>query len=271
MQKMRMLSLLGLLLASVASARVMAPPPMAVRIATADAVFVGKVTTLGDKMVPAQLEAGDDRMMQLANVEVSQDLLGKVGKKVQVGYFPPEGRRPGVVLEPKEETLFILRKHPKLPNTYVAEMYFSTVSSKDNPEFKTQVEEAKAATKTLANPLATLKSKDAEERYLAAALLLTRYRTPRPGAKLEPVPAAEGKLILEALAEADWNNRNPKFAMVPPLSLFVQLGATEKDGWTRPTNFAEFGPKAKEWLKANAGTFKLMRYASPKPGLSEEP
>ena len=268
----RFLSLLTLLVVvAIGSARVMAPPPIAVRLATADAVFVGKVTGFGDKMVPADLEKGDEREMQVATVEVSQDLLGKVGKKVQVGFFPPMGRRPGLQLEPKDEALFLVRKHPKLKNTYVAEMFYSAVRDKDNPEFKTQVDEAKAAVKLIANPMAGLKSKDADERYLTAALLITRYRTPKADSKLEAVPAAESKLILETLAEVDWQPRNPKFFSLPAIGLFGRLGVTEKDGWTPPKNFAEVPAEAKKWLKANAGKFKMQRYASPKMGPSEEP
>jgi hypothetical protein len=260
-----------LVVLAVASARVAAPPPIAVRLATAEAVFVGKVTGFGDKMVPADLEKGDDRQMQVATVEVSQDLLGKVGRKVQVGFFPPMGRRPGLQLEPKDEALFLVRKHPKLKNTYVAEMFYSAVREKDNPEFKTQVDEAKAAVKLIANPLVGLKSKDADERYLTAALLITRYRTETPGSKLEPVPAAESKLLLETLAEVDWQPRNPKFFSLPAIGLFGRLGATDKDGWTAPKNFADYVPEAKKWLKANAEKFKMQRYAAPKMGVSEEP
>ena len=272
MFQQRLLPLLLLIsFVGISSARVAAPPPLALRIASADVVFVGKVTGFGDKMVPADLEKGDDRQMQIANVEVSQTLLGQVGKKVQVGFFPAMGRRPGLQLEPNDEALFLVRQHPKRKNTYVAEMYYSAVREKDNPQFKAQIEEAKSAAKLLANPLMGLKSKDADERYLTAAVLITRYRRATPEAKLETVPAVESKLILEALAEADWQGRNPKFFLVPPRGLFGQLGITEKDGWIPPMNFAEYDIQAKKWLKANAEKFKLQRYVTPKTGPSEEP
>ncbi|MFQ3652037.1 MAG: hypothetical protein SNJ75_17070 [Gemmataceae bacterium] len=270
--RFRLLSLLTLLsLVAVASARIAAPPPIAVRVASADVVFVGKVTGFGDKMVPADLEMGDDRQMQLATVEVNDQLLGKVEKKVQVGFFPAMGRRPGLQLEPNDTALFLVRQHPKLKNIYVAEMFYSAVREKENPTFKTQVEEAKSATKLLANPLKGLNSKDADERYLTAALLITRYRRATPGAKLEPVPPAESKLILETLAEADWQPRNPKFYSLPATSLFGQLGVTEKDGWTPPTDFNQYATEAKKWLKANAAKFKMQRYAPAKTSISEEP
>jgi hypothetical protein len=263
----RFAALVILVAACAVHARVAAPPPIAMSVATADAVFVGQVTGFGDKMVPGDLEKGDSRMMQLAEVTVSDDLMGKVGKKVTVGFFPSGGRRPGVQLEPKDKALFLVRKHPTRKNTYVAEMYYSAPREKGNPQFATQVAEAKAAAKAISAPLDGLKSKDGAERYRTAALLLLRYRTPPPGEapKTEKVPAEESKLLLMALAEADWNpgRGDPFGGRVPPQSVFFRLGLQPADGWTPPKELAKVPEAARKWLTDNAGKYQVVRYVRP--------
>ena len=61
----------------------------------------------------------------------------------------------------------------------------------------------------VADPMASLKSKDANERVLTAGMLIYRYRdcrkNPNGKAKEEPIDAAQSKLILTAIAEGDWN------------------------------------------------------------------
>ncbi len=262
-----------IVVASPALARRIAPPPIAVRVAQADATFVGKVTGFGPKMIPAGLEKGDEREMQVAEVVVSAALLGGVPKNVEVGFFPGGGRIPGTTLAKDSEAIFFVRKHPTRKNTYVAEMYFSASSEKDNPEFKTQVAEAKKAAAALADPMKALKSKDAAERQLAASLLVTRYKTPASGAepKTEAVPAAESKLILEALADADWDAAPPGGYQLAARGIFARLGATAADGWTAPKDFTKFAEEARKWLKDNAGKFKMTRYARPEMGKPIEP
>lgn len=250
-----------LLVTNAVTARVMAPPPMALRVAASDGVFVGTVTSIGDKLVAAELAPGDDRMMQIAEVTVSESLLGSGSNKVKVGFFAPAGRRPGLTLTPKDVALFTLVKHPTKKEVYVAEMYYSVLRKADDEDFKKQIELAKSAVKMIANPLEGLKSKEVDVRFNTAALLITRYRTQRPGAKEQSVPLAESKLILEALAAADWSGRSSS-PHLSPLALFGQLGLTEKDGWTPPGDFNQFGPLASKWLKTNAATFKLKRWST---------
>jgi hypothetical protein len=96
-----------------------------------------------------------------------------------------------------------------------------------------------------------------------AALLITQYRTYQRGVhnkerKTEPIDAAQSKLILEALAGADWKKSVSDF-QVTPQRLFNQLGATPQDGW-KPQAFndaKDFETAAKTWLKEHAATFRI--------------
>src|SRR5262245_37474408 len=103
--------LVALLAVDHARARMIAPPPVILRVPSADVVVVGKVTGYGPKMVKSELFKGDDREMQIAIVKVGDTLLGKAAKEIKVGFFPPRqgggrpGRDLGVQLKQDEESL----------------------------------------------------------------------------------------------------------------------------------------------------------------------
>src|SRR5207302_1891396 len=89
----------------------------------------------------------------------------------------------------------------------VMQAYFDVVD-KQAPTFDKDLEAAKKYAKMLADPDKSLKSKDTEERLTAAAMLISKYRSPQPSAtppKEEPIDADRSKLILNALADADWS------------------------------------------------------------------
>lgn len=262
----------ALVLATVMPARALmiAPSPISQRVAAADAVLVGKVTAFADKLVKAEEFKDDTREMQIATVKVEDSLLGKKVKEIKVGFFPPPmGGRPigrpfvrgGVQLTVGQEGMLFLTKHPTKKDVYVVRNYFDVVTKKDNPNFATELTEAKKYAKLLAKPMEGLESKDGNERFLTAAMLITRYKTaPVGGGKTEAVPAKETKLILNALAESDWKAPNPALRFMNGQSVFYQLRLTAKDGWTQPKDFRTFETEAKKWLKDNAEKYKMERY-----------
>jgi hypothetical protein len=263
---------LGLLAVPAQAKRIAAPPPIALRAAQADAVFVARISEIDAKPKAGLVDAADGREMHLAKAVVSGDLLGHVGKNIEVAFQPGGSRFGGAPLAKGDEVLFFARKHPDRKNTYVADMFEAYVSSRDNASFKAQVTEAKEAAALLANPMKALKSKDAAERGLAAFLLVTRYKTPVAGSmKTEAVPAEESKLILEALADGDWKGGGRGGYQMNPQNAFHMLGATAGDGWTPPRDFTKFQDEAKKWLKESAGKFKMTRYARPEMGKPVEP
>src|SRR5207249_1916717 len=128
------------------------------------------------------------------------------------------------------------------------------VLDKSAPNYDTQVKELKQYAKIATDPVPALKSKDADERFKAAALLIYRYRTYRGVGKTEEVSAEESKLILEALAGGTWNAPARADGQVYALTLFLMLGATPEDGWTQPADFREVPDAAKAWLRTHANS-----------------
>lgn len=276
--------------AAPARAMMIAPAPIAQRVATADCVVVGKVTRIEDKMVPARQFAGDKREYQIAVVKVEQDILGVKGlTHIRVGFFPPPPAAPAPVAGPgrvrpfivrrrypqftlakDQEALLFLTKAPR-ESFYVGNMYYNIINKKGNANFTKEVAEAKRYAKMLAEPMAGLESKNKEERFLTAALVLTRYRTPRafvPGKvpTTEPIDAKESKLILLALADADWGPPRPGLWSMNPQTMFFRLGLKPgEEGWTQPRDFRQVPEAAKKWLKEHADTYRIQKFAEPKP------
>jgi hypothetical protein len=277
--------LLGLSLAALACLAVVAsqvnamriaPPAVPVRVATADVVVVGKVTGFGPKLVDADMFKGDKRQMQIATVKVDETLLGKGVKEIKVGFFPPPAVRPGppfiirkgggnVQLTVGQEAALFLQKHPT-KDVYTVSQYFDVINKKGNPGFAAELTEIKKYVKLLADPKKGLESKNAEDRFTTAAMLVARYRRPRGNNKTEDVPAEESKQILLALADADWAPKaGPRFGFgLNPQMSFFQLGLQPKDGWTQPKDFRTFPEEARKWLKANAGKYRIQRYVGTK-------
>src|SRR5262249_28609647 len=127
------------------------------------------------------------------------------------------------------------------------------------------------------DPRAGLKAKAAEDRLLAAGLLILHYRYYRPGKygpQIEPIPADESKLILNILADADWPTKvapdsSFPFEMTPGM-LFSQLDVTFEDGWTSPDGGNDvLYPAARQWVKAHANTFRIQRFVPVAAGKSD--
>jgi hypothetical protein len=260
---------------ALAEARVAAPPPLLQRVAIADCVLVGRVTAIEDKDVEAAEPGGGKTMLRVARVEVLQGLHEAKGlKSIRVGFPPPppggEGR-PGrggygpPNLGSGKEYLLLLSRHAAEP-TYRVMQAFDAVEKIDSAAFDGETKTVRRATQVLSGPKEALQAKNADDRLLAAALLIWRYRTGRPGAvKTEPIDAEESKLILKALREADWKKFLPELR-TSALVLFQQLGLTAKDGWTPPKvvkNYQEeFTAAAQDWLKRNAPTYRIQRFVA---------
>jgi len=258
-----------------AHARMMAPPPTAQRLAVADCVVVGSVVGIEDKDVEAAAAPGQPKVnYRIALVKVSEGLLGaKDLKTVRVGFVPPPPaggvRPPGyppIELTNGQQGLFLLTKHPE-QSFYVTAGYFDFIA-KEGGDFDKQVALVKRCVKLLEEPLTGLQAKSADDRFYTAALLLTRYRAPRLGVanpKTEAVDAKESKLILAALEEADWSKFNQELRL-NPMTLFLQLGVTEKDGWKQPQNLQDLNTVAKTWLRDHGATYRIQRFVTPQAG-----
>jgi hypothetical protein len=252
------------------------PAPIPQRVALSEVVVVGKVTGFADKTVAVPKAPGEAATVeyQVAIVRVDDPILGAKGvKEVKVGFVPPAAREdgppdtprrgPGGGLAVDQEALFFLIPHPDGP--FYIPVGFYDVIDKSDRAFEKSVEEAKRCAKLLADPKAGLTAKSAEDRFLTAALLVARCRAQRigvPVARTEAIDAEESKLVLQTLADADWDLqvRSAASALaVNPEATFVQLDLREADDWKRPEDFDAFPAAARKWLKEHAEKYRLRR------------
>jgi hypothetical protein len=287
------------------------------RLAQADAVVVGRVVGFEPMDVQAEPMPGQPKQAyRIAVVQVSEALIGvkKDVKMIRVGFIAPPvnadgpqaggiNGNPGVIGGPINQIqigrmpinrrggimyggnqmnldigmdgMFIMGKHAK-ENFYLSPMHGMFVSSQQ-PNFATEVAQTKGMAKLLENPQAGLKSTDAQERYLAAALLVTKYRMPSNpngmGYRTEKIDAEESKLILKALGEGTWNLAQQTQAIPHPFEIFGQLGVNQTHGYTPPMQIRDQNDLAKAmqtWLRDNSEKFrieKLVPVAGGQPGV----
>jgi hypothetical protein len=270
------LTLLGVAMAlAVAAARadMAAPPAIPVRAAQAQVIVVGKVTSIEDATVKAApLWGGDKVDHKVAVVKIEKLLQGEKGlTHVKVGFVPPAPgvtRRPTVRLAVGQEVCLFLVKHPQ-EAFHVAPMYFDVIDKQHTQNFDKEVALAKRCCGLLADPDAGLKSKEAADRTLTAALLIHQYRQKPfyvPGeVKWEPIEAAQSRRILETLAQADWGRPDAALGYeMAPQYLFDRLGLTGDDGWTPPADGGNLAAAARKWLKENAGKYRIKRWQAGK-------
>lgn len=267
--------LLPIVLSSAAAGKAIAPSPIALRVAQSEVVVVGKVTAIENKTVKAERWTGDTEKadFQVAVVKIEDPILGAKGlTHVKVGFIPVgtgggSGRFPrrGLYQNLEKDKEYCLFLTPQAgASFYRARNYFDIVLKQGN-EFEKQVADAKKYAKLLADPNAGLKAKDAEDRLVTAAMLVGRYRTPVTGAeKPEAIAAEESKLILEALAGADWGERPGREYFLSPLNTFQRLGLTPADGWTPPQDYQQIPAAARVWLKDHSGKYRVKRLVTEK-------
>jgi hypothetical protein len=256
------------------------PDPVPQRVAAADVVVVGKVTGFTDKAVSLPRSPGDKEKAdhQIAIIKVTEAIFGaSEAKEIRVAFVPPPpaNPRPGVLVLPDptqvqltrdQEACFFLTRIPDT-DLYSASMLGAVLDKGNMLEYKGALTEARRIAKLLAEPKMGLASKNAEDRFATAILLVQRYRTPRGRQKTEPIDAEESKLILKVLSEADWTLPRP-FSGLPliqaanPHLVIGTLGATEKDGWKQPANFRAIAPAARKWYKDNAEKFVIQKYVA---------
>src|SRR6202011_3519418 len=134
-------------------------------------------------------------------------------------------------------------------------------------EFEKTATEMKRIGKLLNDSAAGLISKEAKDRTQTAVLLVARDRGRglfNPNKKQELIDAKESKLILEALADADWGKGEESIDQLTPANAFYLLRLTDKDGWFAPRDVNQFPAAAKKWLKDNADKYRIQKFVEEK-------
>ena len=241
--------------------------PLPNRVASADVIVLGKVTALEDKTVAAASYPGakDKVDFTVAVVTVGEMLTAPKGAKtIRLAFVPtpPMVRISPAPLQPAVgmEGCFFLTKLGEV-DLLLAPGQLQFID-KNSPTFEKDFALIQRCAKILEDPNAALKGKDAEDRFLAAGMLVAQYRSRKSSnPKVESIDAEQSKLILQALAAADWTpSRN--FLTLSPLMVLLRLPLTDKDGWMPPANREpkEFAAYAQQWVKEHAESYRIQRF-----------
>jgi hypothetical protein len=247
--------------------------PLPNRVAGAEIVVVGKVTAFEEKtvMVAPFPGAKTKTEFKIAVITVSDPLMAPKGTKtIRIGFVPPQ---PMVVVSPPpfqatigQEGCFFLTKLGEGEGDFFVPRGQLGFLDKKNASFDKDIALVKRCVKILEDPNAALKGKNGEDRFLAAGMLVARYTTRKsPNAKAEPIDAEQSKLILQALAAADWTSA-PDMMQLSPLMVLYRLPLTAKDGWTPPSpkNQAAYAAYIQQWLRDHADSYRIQRFVAEK-------
>jgi hypothetical protein len=239
------------------------PSPVAMLIRS-DVALVGKVTAVEEKPVTAFAHPRTDVTVdyKIAVLEVVRALKGGDGAThVKVGLLPHQTVAVGQV------SCFFLIEHNSAPFFVYSDRYDypQAAARADDTEMKRLVERLARYGRLLERPDDGLKSRDAEERYLTAVLLLTQHnvaaRSGRRGAQpMPPVNFSDDRLarLMVAVTEGDWGKPFEDFDM-SPWSVMGVLRAGPADGWVPDgkADAKQLEAQTKKWLREHAGAFRM--------------
>jgi hypothetical protein len=230
-------------------------PTLLARYFRADTVAVGRVTALEEQPVKVSPQPGAERTLELrvAVVEVTRRIKGAdKGDRLRVGLYQHQTLAVG------QESCFLLVEHFQEPLFVLDEMYEYPLDLRDGTQKET-VRLYEEWARLLADPQCGLTSRNFEERYVTAALLLAQKRLARGNPHKAPAFDAErSRLILEALTHGEIGKWYGDRELLPARAFFG-LGLTEKDGWAPEgiATTADWQLVILQWLNENAETYLI--------------
>ena len=239
-----------------------------------DVALVGKVTGFEKECTEIKANPGDKETTSynVAIVKVETAILGiKNTTHIKVGFirraepqnevfFEDEPQR-NLNLDENGEYLLLLRKHP------VESFYFYTHATPPSKlPADAAIAEAKLAVAAIADPMKALKAEKAQDRALAAIVLLMHHRKSAGKGEVDlvPIDAEENAAILKSIAEGDFTVAITGHTTL--YSAYQFLGLSGGDGWTHPTpkpgeNHNLVMQKAfQDWLAGPGAKFRFQKY-----------
>ena len=237
--------------------------PIAHKVGAADCVVLGKITAIQANSMPGQVyrySPTPQMAFTIVEVEVQESLYGlKDMKQVRFGFRDVKAYKPNLAVG---QTGYFCGVQVGMNAFYIVPLH--CFCEQNDPSFAKDLASARRLGRLMGDPERGLNAKDADERLLTAYLLLLRrcyvpWRHGEPG-KTQPLDAEQSKLILLALAGADWNKHRLEVRdAVAALQLAVKFGAPVLKDF--PPNQADEGwpAAAKQWLKENAASYRIHR------------
>jgi hypothetical protein len=266
------------------------------RLSQADAIIVGRVVAFEPMDIEAAPAAGQPKATyRIAVIQLTESIFGlkKGTQSLRVGFVVAgnngvnnPGALGGIQIQPwngpalpgglgrarlynppmnltvGQDGLFFLPKHGQ-ENFYLAPPYTNFVMRQENSNFDSEVKSAKRIAKVLENVPVALKGRDKQDRYIAAAVLVSKYRNNPTGLPMKetPIDATESRLILQAMAEHDWAVGYVNPSIPSPAELFNQLAIADKDGYklVNARNQQDITQAMQEWVTGHSDKYVIKK------------
>jgi hypothetical protein len=172
-------------------------------------------------------------------------------------------------LHEKGQYLLFLQKHA-VGNFYVFTYQTPPLLITDAEKQTGAIAEAKLAAGAIADPMKALKAEKAQDRALAAMVLLQHYRLPAQRGEVDRVAidADENAAILKAIAEGDWTIAVTGYTRLS--SAIQHLAISPIEGWAYPTvkageNVDLVYQKAfQDWLAGPGAKYRFQKFVAKK-------
>jgi hypothetical protein len=243
-------------------------PSIPHRVALAETIVVGKVTRIeGQSVMLAETPgAKEKKECFIAIVHIKETIKGADGLTDIKVAFPVQDNRVGpykffpLFRLHEDQTACLFLKPHHAGECLIAVSEFACIDQMEH-DFENDRKWAHQCAKLLADPEKGLRSKDADQRFLTAAMLIIQYRTQlaasKGHAKQVPIDATQSRLILQVLAEVNWKKPIEDVGEeMWPQNLFSRLSLTGNDGWNQSLK----PEAAKKWLLENSGKHRIKKF-----------
>ena len=254
--------------------------PLPACVAQADLIVIGRIDAVDDKTVEVLPSPGSkDKVAYRTCVLKAEEVLrgDKAAKEFRIGFATKVvsgvGSGEWLSYQKDHEGVFFLKRHHT--DDFFVNFSLSNGLSRGVPKgggfetpgkYEELVRAVRKMVKMLEDPVATLQGKNDADRYIGLTMLIEHYRSrgvKDPRWEEKPVDPKVSKLLLKALAEADWSWKPGQLDYYPPHPsyLFQQLGVTKKDDYDPPTDDGRKTDAAtKRWLVDHQETYSVKQF-----------
>jgi len=248
--------------------------PVAHKLAVADCVVLGKIAAIHPKSVPGQVwrySPTPKWEFTVVEVEVQERFHGpKDNKRVRFGIRDTKAYKPVPAVG---QTGCFYGVQVGMNDFYVVPL--DCFSAGTGAGFANELAQVRRAGRLLGNLQEGLKSKDPDDRVLAAHLLILRcafapFRYGETG-KSEPIDADQSKRALLALADADWTKHGGEIKeSLTWLQWAAKYGAPPPNNFPLDRGDGKWPTAARQWLRENAVSFRIHRIGKASPGVHKK-
>lgn len=237
------------------------PSPLE-RLAISDCLVIGKVVAIEPKSLKLSLQPNTPTMpFSVVTLKVEEMLRGDD----RLTHVRIALARHQVMPIGFEGCFFLTAHRDESVYLPISDIYDYPIVRQGNAGFGNEIKELRRLAGLLKNPKASLQSANPRDRFTTAAMLVVQIRRGVRGVSQQtatnpaPFDADLNRLVMRALADADWQRDAADFRL-NPWRVFNMLGMTAADGWdaTQANDGKTREENVRRWLRTHENTFRIQ-------------